>query len=173
MRKQNRLLFLIAALALIAALVSLILLIKSCVGKNAIQAFNEDSGIPLPLGAPEQELGDLSIYERTDGFGCYRLTGDGICYEISGYPDALSAYHTTSVHITDGRYTVYGARVGAPYPADMLTVMRSFGFTPSDGTAQARKFESGRLSVTFTLENATVISITASLRTTNITGVQF
>ncbi|MBQ9747407.1 MAG: hypothetical protein IJV98_01345 [Clostridia bacterium] len=173
MKKNTRLLFLIASLAALALLVVMIVAVKSCVEQNALHDFNRTTVLPIPLGAAESEFRDLSDYEREDGFGCYRLDGDGISYTVSGYPDAINAYHTTSVRITDPFYTVYGVRVGEAYPADQLGVMKKFGFTPSDGNATTRKFEQGKLSVTFHLDGITVVGITAALRTTNITEVQF
>ncbi len=173
MKKNNRLIFFIASLAALALLVVLIVAVKSCVEKNVIQDFNDSAALPIALGTPETELDDVSAYEKVEGFGCYRLQDDGLSYELSGYPDVLSGYHVTGITVTSGDYEIYGVRVGSAYPEDQLALMKSHGFTPSDGTRASRKFENGKLSVTFQLQENTVVGITVALRTTNITGVQF
>lgn len=173
MRKQNRLLFLLASLAALALIVILIVTVKSCVEKDVLKDFNRSASLPIALGTPKADLKNVSAYETEEGFGYEILSRDGLRYTLSGYPDALNPYHVTSIEISNGDYMIYGVRVGDVYPENQFTVMKLLGFIPSDGTASSRKFEHGKLSVTYLLDNGTVIGITVRLRTTNITGLAF
>ncbi len=173
MKNHSRLISLITALLLLAVTVGILLSAKGCADrqntKRVISEFNQNAKLPMALGISDDILGDVSDYTYLGGFGCYALEKEGITYRISGYPDAIDAYHTTSVTLTSSAYAVYGIHVGDTYSEATEDIMKSFDFkemNPKEN-GYVKAFENDKLLVQFTLEGNTITNICVHLETTN------
>lgn len=179
MKKNSRIISLCVAFAILFLTVALLAGLKSYADKlnteNVIKEFNDHAKLPMGLATSEEDLGDVSEYTYFGGFGCYTLEKEGVSYDISGYPDAIDAYHTTSITVTSSAYAIYGICVGEAYSKDIRSIMRSFDFKEvyPENNDRFVTFENDKLSVHFTIENDIITEIRARLETTNKSKVQF
>ena len=144
--------------------------------EKAIDQLNQNSDLPFPLALPENELGDISAYQRIDGYGCWGLEDADATITISGYPDCLDAYHVTDIRFRTTRYSVFGVRIG-DIAKDAVERLKSEGYVRVPDTSDLAYTKDGvviRLEYSDTEGRQLTVSVlTVYLLTTNVEDVNF
>lgn len=163
--------FILSALAVIILVIVAAVSLRINNTWSAIRKLNLNSDLPIGIGILEGDFPDISAYERTDGFGCYELAGNGIVYGISGFPDVTDDYRTTNITITSAEFSVFGISVGDRFSEETENILRKAGLTKNED--RILSFEKGKLSITFQLKGEMIQSIRIYLSSTNRRGVHF
>ncbi len=140
--------------------------------EGEIAEFRSSSDVPYPLGLSEEDIYDSEDYQREEGFGCYRLIGDGIAYILGGYPDVQDPYHVVKIYVESDQYRILDICVGDSL-GQAEDSLQEKGFqrqTSEDGSAC---FQKGELMLKLEVDGQSIKSILAEIQVTNKENVLF
>ena len=161
---------LLLAALIVVSVVTIILLRYNAVIE--LGEFNRSSTLPVKLGARWRggdEHGLILSQNETFGEVIYRNEGGTLLVGASGVPDVTSPSRITSLAVSGTDFSILGIKVGCKGARDIL---KAEGYSVKS-TATGLIGVKGRITVRVITDEGVVVSVTATLESSNIMGVQF